>query len=618
MKDRTALPAGARVSPETAVAVLEKVLASRHFANARRLTDFLRFVVRKAASGEAAQINEYAIALEVYGRPPDYDPQVDCIVRVEATRLRAKLHEYYESEGCEDPVRLQLPPGGYVPVFEAAPAGDGAPRATASRTSLRGLVAVLAAALLTMAGSSPLTRRAGNAHRSIAVLPFANTSGPSAKDYFSDGLTEQLTNELGRFGKLQVAARSSAKRFKNSSDGIRRIGEKLHVDMLLTGSVRFAGDQIHVTARLYDAPGARQIWSNEFSRPAGEVLALQDEISTAIVQALRLESGSSGAERAGRGWTTSSEALDLYLQARYLFNHREPEKIRESMRLYEAALRKDPKFALAYTGLAEDYVVLGANEDQEFSQMIPLAKEAVARALAIEPNLPDALLTQAAIAEPGFVALERTFRKALAANPSNATGHHWFGLNLLAVGRFAEAEAEIRQAQILDPLSLHVSADLGMVYYYSGRYRDAVEQARKILALDPHHFRALLLLARGYEGLGRYGEAAAILENLARADKRPCVLADLGHIYAVSGRAESAGKLMDALVRIAKSRHVSPHQIAYIQVGLGKKSEALALLEMSYEQHDAPLAFLKVDPRWGPLRGDPRFQQLLRALDLQN
>jgi len=605
MEDRTP-PTGEASAPQESAQLLDKVLASRHFANARRLSDFLRFVARKTAAGEAAQITEYLIALEVYGRRPDYDPKVDCIVTVEAGRLRAKLRDYYESEGREDPVRLALPPGGYVPVFEAAPpVAAEAPAAAARRTPLRWLVAASLAACATMAGLLPLVRHGGNSRRSIAVLPFANLSGPSGKDYFSDGLTEQITNELGRSGKLQVAARSSAQQFKDGGDDVRQIGEKLHVDTVLKGSVQFAGNRIHVTARLYETHGGGQFWSKELSRPASDVLALQDEISASIARALQLGYASAGTRRAAPGWTTSSEALDLYLQARYLFNSREPKNVRKSLQLYEAALQRDPRFALAHAGLADDYVVLGANEEQEYAQMISLAKQAVERALAIEPNLPDALMTRAAIGDPDFAALERSFRAALAANPSNATGHHWFGLNLLAVGRFAEAEAEIRQAQILDPLSLHVGADLGTVYYYSGRYQEALEQARKILALDPHQFRGLLLLAQGYEALGRYAEAAAVLENLA-------------HVYAVSGKAGQARKLIDALVRMAKTQHVSPHQIAFIQVGLGEKSAALALLEMSFEQHVAPLAFLKVDPRWEPLREDPRFQQLLRALDLQN
>jgi len=619
MEDRAAPPADTPVSPEMTFAVVEKILASPHFATARRLSDFLRFLVRKTVSGAAAEIKEEIIALEVYGRRLDYDPKVDCIVRVEASRLRAKLHDYYASEGREDPVRLQLPPGSYVPIFETAPAvaGRPAPPGTAPRTRLRWLVAASLAALATMAALAPFNRRAEYSRSAIAVLPFSNRSGPAGKDYFSDGLTEQITNDLGRSGKLQVAARSSARQFKDGGD-IRRIGEKLRVGTVLEGSVRFAGDRIHVTARLYETHGGRQIWSSEFERSAGDVVALQDEISTSIGNALRLGNSGGLATRVPPGWTTSSEALDLYLQARYLFNSRQPENVRNSLRLYEAALRKDPRFALAYAGLADDYVVLGANEEQEYSQMVSLARQAAERALAIEPNLPDALLTRAAISPPDFAALERSFRAALAANPSNATGHHWFGLNLLAVGRFAEAEAEIRQAQILDPLSLHVGADLGMVYYYSGRYQDAVEQARKILALDPHLFRGLLLLAQGYEALGRDTEAAAILENLAKTDDRPCVLSGLGHVYAVSGHPDQARKLIDALARMTKTRHVSPHQIALIQVGIGEKNEALALLEMSFEQHVAPLAFLKVDPRWAPLRGDPRFQQLLRALDLQN
>jgi tetratricopeptide (TPR) repeat protein len=231
--------------------------------------------------------------------------------------------------------------------------------------------------------------------------------------------------------------------------------------------------------------------------------------------------------------------------------------------------------------------------------------------------LPEALLTKAATAEsPDFVGLERAWRTALAANPNSSNGHLWWGLNLLAKGRFPEAETEIRQAQLLDPLSLHIGANIGAVYYCSHRYQDAVDQERRILELDPRVPLARLILARGYEGLGRYADAEAILENVLKTDRGAGVLADLGHVYAVSGKLDRARETMDELAAMARIRHVSPHHLAFIQTGLGNKAQALALLEMSYEQHDAGLAFLGADPRWDPLRSDPRFQQLLRELSL--
>ena len=344
---------------------------------------------------------------------------------------------------------------------------------------------------------------------------------------------------------------------------------------------------------------------------------MQDEISTTLAGALQLGNASPSRGNAALGWTSDSAALDFYLQARYLFNSRKPENVWKSVQLYDAALKRDPRFALAYAGLAEDYVVLAANEDQDMSQMTSLARQAVAHALAIDPNLPEALLIKAATPESqDFAGLERGYRAALAANPSSANGHHWWGLNLLAAGRFAEAEGELRQAQLLDPLSLHIGANLGAVYYCSRRYQDTVDQERKILDLDPHVPLARLLLARGYEGLGRYAEAEVILENELQTDDSAGVMADLGHVYAVSGKRARARQTMDALTRMAKIRHVSPHHLAFIQAGLGNKSEALALLEMSYEQHEAPLAFLRVDPRWDPLRGDPRFQQIVHELSL--
>jgi serine/threonine-protein kinase len=317
------------------------------------------------------------------------------------------------------------------------------------------------------------------------------------------------------------------------------------------------------------------------------------------------------------GWTNDSGALDLYLQARYLFNSRGSANLWKSLQLYNAALTKDPKFALAYAGIADDYVVLAANEDQNMSQMTALGRQAVEHALAIDPTLPEGLLTKAATEDHAdFANVERSYRAALAANPNNANAHHWWGMNLLAAGRFAEAEAEIRQAQLLDPLALYISVHLGTVYYCSHRYQDTIDLERRLLDLDPHLARAPVLLARGYEGLGRYAEAEATLENMPKNDNTASVMADLGHVYAVSGKRDRARRVMDALTRMAKTRHVPPQDLALIQTGLGNKSEALALLEMSYEQHEAALALLKVDPRWDPLRGDPRFQQLLRGLSL--
>jgi TolB-like protein/cytochrome c-type biogenesis protein CcmH/NrfG len=500
-----------------------------------------------------------------------------------------------------------------VPVFEAGEQ----PATAARRAPLRLIVAVALAAVTTMAALVPFGMHNVDARRSIAVLPFTNEGGLAQKDYFSDGLTEQISNQLGRSGKLQVAAHQSAQRFKDRGGDVRRIGQQLHVDLVLEGGVRYAGDRIGVSTRLYDTHDGRQVWSSEFERPAAEVSVLQDQISTALAAPLGLEKGGSARAQAASGWTNDSGALDIYLQARYLFNSRGLPNLRKSVQLYNAALQRDPKFAMAYAGIAEDYVVLAASEDQDMSQVTALGKQAVERALAIDPNLSEALLTKAATLEHSdFAAIERAYRGALEANPNSANAHHWWGMNLLAVGRFSEAEAEIRQAQLLDPLSLYIGVHLGTVYYCGRRYQDTIDLERRLLDLDPHLDRAPVLMARGYEGLGRYAEAAAILENLPKTGNFASVMGDLGHVYAVSGKRDRALQVVDALTKMAKTRHVSPQYLAMIHAGLGNKNEALALLEMSYEQHEAALALLKVDPRWDPLRGEPRFQQLLHDLSL--
>ncbi len=605
---------------EASADALQKVLASAHFANARRLSDFLRFVTLKAAAGETVEINEHRIAFAVYGRGPDYDPRMDSIVHVEANRLRARLHDYYETDGRDDAFRIHLPRDSYVPVYETSPPAEavalGVPARSRRLPWLLGLSVVLAA-VTTMAGLVPLSRRTRDSRRSVAVLPFINEGGLPGKDYFSDGLAERITGQLGRTAKLNVAASSSAQQIKEPAGDVRRIGERLHVDLVLRGGVRFAENKIGVSARIYDTHTGRQIWASEFSRPSAEMLELQDEISTAIAAALDLGPAQPRGTHAAGGWTNDPEALDLYLQARYLFNSRKLPNLWKSVQLYDAALKKDPKFALAYAGEAEDYVVLAANEDQDMSPVTDLAKQAVRRALEIDPNLPEALLTKAATVDSSdFPAVERAYRAALEANPSSANAHHWWAINLLATGRFSEAEAELRRAQLLDPLSLYIGVHIGTVYYCSRRYQDTIDLERRLLELDPRLDRAPVLMARGYEGLGRYAEAEAILERVPKTGNFAPVLGDLGHVYAVSGKRERALRVMEDLTRVAQTRHVSPQYLALVQTGLGNKNEALALLEMSFEQHEAPLALLKVDPRWDPLRGDPRFQQLLHALSL--
>jgi len=604
----------AGVQPESAQAALEKVLASPHFSNSRRLSEFLRCSGSRAIAGEAAGLDELLIARQIYGRDPDYDPRVDSIVRVEANRLRAKLRAYYEAEGGRDPVRIRLPQDSYIPVFEAAP--EPAPPGAARKRPLLLTLAVALAAVTTMAALVPFTRLANNQRRTIAVLPFSTSGGVADKDYFSSGLTERISDQLERSRALDVVASRSSRQFTDVSDA-RQVGRKLHADLVLEGGVRFSEDKIGVSTRLYDAHSGRRIWSQEFNRASDEVRGLQDEVSGAVAAALHLGSGNPAAQRATAGWTNDSTALDLYLRARYLFDSRKLDSLWKSIDLYDDALKRDPKFAMAYAGVAEDYVVLATNEDQDMPQMTALARQAVAHALAIDPNLPEALLTKAATTDlSNFAGVERAYRAAIAANPSSANAHHWWGVNLLAAGRFAEAESEIRQAQALDPLSLYIGAHVGTVYYCSRRYQDAIDWERKLLELDPHLNRAPVILARSYEALGRYTEAADILERLPKTNAVASVMADLGHVYAVSGKKEKASQVMAELTRMAKTRHVSPQYMALVQTGLGNKSAALALLEMSYEQHEAPLALLKVDPRWDPLRGDPRFLQLLHQLNL--
>ena len=432
---------------------------------------------------------------------------------------------------------------------------------------------------------------------------------------FSDSLAGQIANRIGQSGKLRVAAYRAAAQSMADED-VRRIGERLHVDLVLEGAVQFRGDSIAVATQLFDAHTGVRIWGREFDSPAVEALALQEEISSSLAGALRLADSRPAVPPAVPGWSHDREALDLYSQAHHLFDSRKPENLWKSVALYRAALQKDPRFAMAYIGLAKDYVVLGTNEDQDLSQTRPLAQQAEARALAIDPNLPDALLTEAATADyRDFASLERSYRAAVAANPDNVDAHHWWGLNLLAAGRFTEAEAETAPGT--------VARSAVRIYSYPHRNRcTTAAAATRIRSTRNARFwlstRINLAHWRSKPAVTRESVDTRTPRPFSKTCSRPPVPRTPWPIWGMS-MPPPAKRIRPAicsrhLSNMAKTRHVSPHYLALVQTGLGKKNEAIALLDLSLEQHDAPLALLNVDPRWDPLRGDPRFQQLLHAL----
>jgi TolB-like protein len=438
-----------QLSTESIRTQLGKILSSNAFARSERLTRFLSFAVGQTLEGRGHHLKEFVIGVEVFDKTDKYDPRMDPIVRVEARRLREKLRKYYETEGREDPLYITFPTGSYVPLIE-----------------MRDVVA------LSPAGAS-------GAENAIAVLPFANRSSDQENEYFSDGLTEELINALTKVEGLRVVAWSSAFQLKGKARDIRRIGEQLRVRAVLEGSVRRTADRLRITAQLVDARNGHYIWSETYERALKDVFAVQDEISDAIVGALRIKL----VGRAGRSlvtrYTQNLQAYHLYLKGRFYWNKRTEEDFYKALGFFEQTIQIDPMYAPAYSGMADAYIMLGEHGSVPALSVIAKAKCAASQALAIDPSLAEAqvsLGSVAALYEWDWRTAERHFRRAIELNPSYPTAHHWYGYDYLTpLGRLDEAIAELEQAHRLDPLSLIIATSLGTIYDMARKHERARE-----------------------------------------------------------------------------------------------------------------------------------------------
>ncbi|MCC6860293.1 MAG: hypothetical protein IT158_17120 [Bryobacterales bacterium] len=549
------------------------------------MSRFLRFVVEQALAGRGSELKEYLVGVEVFDRGEGYDPRVDPIVRVEARRLRSKLSAYYESEGAADPVRIDLPTGRYCPRF--------------SRPGAR--------------TSHPVPGGSG----AMAVLPFVNLSSEPDNDYFSDGLTQELIHALTKVEGLRVVAWNSAVQLKSEAHDFRRIREHLNASRVLTGSVRRAGGQLRITAQLIETATGVYIWSESYDRQMEDLFAVQGEISRAIVRALRMKL----AAQAGAAAPSNLEAYNLYLRGRYYASRRTTEGLDRSTRCFAEAVRLDPDFALGYAGLADSYTLLAEYGAGAPVEMVVKALAAARRALEIDPTLAEANSSLGCILsvyEWQWREAERHFLRAIELNPGYVTAHHWYGSDHLAfLGRFDQAMEELEVARQLDPLSAILIENCGMVHMMKGQFDRAMDEYRKVLDLDPYFYKGYTAMGRVRALQGRYDEAVELLEKgWSLGGEVPSIISALGQVHGAAGRAEEARACLARLEQMSRRRYVPSTCFAIVYLGLGESSRVLDHLEMACERHDIPLASIGVHPIYQPLRGHPRFQQLLRRVGL--
>jgi serine/threonine-protein kinase len=455
---------------------------------------------------------------------------------------------------------------------------------------------------------------------SVAVLPLANLSGDPEQEYFADGMTEQLTADLGQISALRVISRTSAMHYKGASKKAPEIARELNVDAVVEGSVERAGDQVRITAQLIEASTDRHLWAKSYQRDLRDVLNLQDEVARAIAQQIRVKLTPEEQIHLSAARPLDLDAQDAYLTGRYYWNRRTTEAIRKSCDYFQLAIKRDPNYALAYAGLADCNNVLGYYHYRPGAETFALGKAAVLKALQIDDGLAEAHASLAFAREyydfdwPGA---EQEYKRAIELNPNYATAHHWYSLYLSEVGRFDEALTEIRHAQQIDPLSPIISNTIAAVYFRGRRYDQAIEQLHKLLDIDPNFVVAHNLLGQVYIEKEMLSEAITEFRKSRKLDPEDIgLLLAIGSTEALAGRKTEAEAFLQEAKRISTYKYVPPFDTAIVYVCLGDKDMTFEWLERAFRERDRQMTSLKFEPRFDSLRSDPRFQDLMRRVGL--
>jgi len=458
----------------------------------------------------------------------------------------------------------------------------------------------------------------------IAVLPFANISPNLSDEYFSDGMTEELIATLSRIKSLGVIARTSIIRYKGLTKPVVEIGRELNVGTVLEGSVRVAGKKLRITAQLIDAGTEEHLWSETYDRTLEDALTIQGEIAKRIARALKVRVLRSETLRLEKKATGIPEAYSLYLKGRHSLNTRTEKGLKDAIHHFENSIKHDPKFALAYTGLADAYSIL-ASYSLEYippREGFPKAKTAAEKALSLDDHLAEAHASLGLVKfyfDWDWNGAEAEFKKALELNPGYAQAHQYYADFVKSFGRFDEALAEMKKALTLDPLSYSINTGIGHVLYLSRQYDLAIDQYRKVVESDPSFVPARLWFGRPYLQKGMFKEAIEQVKEAVRLSRETTVsLATLGQAYAAAGRMAEAKKILDKLLTRSTEQYVPSYWIALVYTSIGNMDEAMKYLEGAFHERSSWLVWANVEPRFDSLRSDKRYSSLLARIGFKH
>jgi eukaryotic-like serine/threonine-protein kinase len=477
-------------------------------------------------------------------------------------------------------------------------------------------------------GPSTSTQQTGTIRRprvskvigSLAVLPFENVSRDPETEYLSDGIAGSLINNLATVPKLRVMAQSTVFRYKGREMDPQAVGRELNVRAVLTGRVMQSGGALRIGTELVDVATGSQLWGAQFDRKPGDIFVIQDEISNEISGKLRLQLTRAEKKRLIRRHTEDAEAYRLYLQGRHHWNRWTEEGFYKAIGYFQQAVEKDPSYALAYTGVAESYVLLGWNSYLPPKAAFPKGKAAAMIALRLAPDLGEAHTPLAAslwLHDWRWPEAQTEFQHSLELNPTYPTANHWYAEYTMTMGRQADSIAKMKNSQELDPLSLIINVAIGWASYMARRYDEAIEQLLRTVELDPNYPVTYWILGLLYRITGHYDSAITAGEKSVNlSGGSPLMRAALAHTYGKAGRAADARHVLDDLTELATRKYVAPHFLAGIRIGLGDNDRAMEYLEKSWDERCHWLIYLHIDPSMDDLRSDPRFDDLLKRVGL--
>lgn len=464
---------------------------------------------------------------------------------------------------------------------------------------------------------------------SVSVLPFEDLGISSAqpeKQYIASGLTQELTAELARLRGLKVIVGrliSQPPPGLTSTPAVpdsESVGRSLNVESLLRGSVRRSGEQYRIAVQLIRCGDGRELWSGVYTADASDLPSVEEQIVRHTADALRVPWSASIDEQWARRHVENPEAHDLYLQARYLWSTRNRDAVERSVVLLRQAIALDPSYARAYAGLADSYIVMATNSQQiSVATAVPLVRDAAVKALQLDPTLAEPHATLGLLKskfEWDFEGAQEEFQRSFALNPGYATAHHWAGQNLTAMGQFEAANAELRKAQELDPLSPMIFEGLFENYYYWHRFDDAIQTMRALRDRDPIEFEYALFswaFGNAYLAKGMYPEAEAIYRQLADRYPMDLLFLRLAQALALEGHRTEARALLERVERKPDSS-ADPVSLARVHVALGETDAAMAWLQRAYQERDPDVSIMRYDPDLAALAADPRFQELVKSV----